>query len=77
MDPLPVVTVSLRGGKQNWKTIISSLSCLWYSVFTNRMIKSKHTGPYERIIHSNRVEYSKDVVIYCTTYDVKLPFFMQ
>ena len=36
--PLLVVTVSLRGGKKEKATMISGLTCLWYSGDTNSMI---------------------------------------
>ena len=38
-DPLPVVTVSLRGGKKHGATVVSGLTCLWYSEATDSMIK--------------------------------------
>ena len=40
------------------------------------MINRKHTGPYEHNINSKRVEYSTAVGPYCTTYDVKVLFFL-
>ena len=53
--PLPVVTVSLRGGNKQTVRIITSLTCLWDIRATDRMIKRRHTKPYERKIHSNKV----------------------
>ena len=47
-DPLPVVTVSLRGGKKHRATIVAGITCLWDSRATNRMIKRRHTNNYEQ-----------------------------
>ena len=38
-DPLPVVTVSLRGGKKHISTVVAGLIYLWYSGATDSMIK--------------------------------------
>ena len=38
-NPLPVVTVYLRGGKKHRSTNVAGLTRLWYSGVTNRMIK--------------------------------------
>ena len=43
-ETIPVVTVSLRGGKKKRATIISGQTCLWDSGATNRMIKRRHTS---------------------------------
>ena len=45
-DPLPVATVSLRGGKKQRETIIACLIFLWGSGDTDRTIKRKHTKHY-------------------------------
>ena len=63
-DPLPVVTMYLRGGKKHRATTAAVLTCLWYSGVTNRMIKIRHTKKYERKMRSNKVEYSTDSGIY-------------
>ena len=42
-EPLPVVTVSLRGGKKHRATVVAGLTLLWYSGATNSMIKRRHT----------------------------------
>ena len=75
-EPLTIVTVSLRGGKNHRATIIAGLTCLWDSRSTYRRIKSQHTKPYEHRMLSNNVEYSTDAGLYCTTHDVKVPFCM-
>ena len=75
-NPLPVVTVSLQGGKKHRATTVSGLTCLWYSRATNSTIKIKHTKYYERKMRSNRVEYNTAAGVYCTTHDVKVPFCM-
>ena len=75
-DPIQVVTVRLRGGKKHRSTIIYGLSCLWYSISTDMMIKSRHTKPYERKISSNELEYSTYAGPYCKTHDIKVPFYM-
>ena len=41
-DPLPVVTVNLRGCKKHRATTVSGLTCLWDSGATDGMIKRKH-----------------------------------
>ena len=38
-ETLPVVTVSLRGGKKHRATVVAGLTCLWDSGATDRMIK--------------------------------------
>ena len=40
------------------------------------MIKRKHTKYYEGKMQSNKVYYSTAAGVYCTTHDVKVPFFM-
>ena len=55
---------------------ISGLTCLWDSGSTNRMIKWRHTRPYEHNIIFNNMEYSTAAGSYCTTHDVKVRFFM-
>ena len=57
-DPLPVVTVTLRGGKKHRETNVAGLTCLWGSGSTDRMISRKHTEYYEQKIQYNNVEYS-------------------
>ena len=46
-DPLPVVTVSLRGVNKHRETTVDSITCLWDSGDTDIMIKIKHTKYYE------------------------------
>ena len=75
-DPLPLVTVSLRGGNKHRATVVAGLTCLWDSGSTDRMIKRRHTKHYERKMWSNRVDYSTAAGVYCTTHDVKVPFCM-
>ena len=55
-NPIPVVTVSLRGGKKQMATIISGLTCLWYSRPTYSINNSQHTKPRKRNMSSNKVE---------------------
>ena len=43
MDPLKLVTFSLRGGNKHRETIISGPTCLWYSRATAIIIKRQHT----------------------------------
>ena len=73
-DPLPVVTVSLRGLKKHRSTTVAGITSLWYSWATNIMIKIRHNKHYERKMRSNKVEYSTATGVYCTTHDVKVPF---
>ena len=42
-EPLPVVTVSLRGGNEHRLTTVSGTTYLWYSGATDSMIKIRHT----------------------------------
>ena len=76
IDPLPVVTVYLQGGKKHRSTVVAGLTCLWDSGANGSMIKRRHTKHYERKMRSNRVEYSTAAGVYCTTYDVKVTFCM-
>ena len=54
-DPLPVVTVSLRGGKKHRENIVPGLMCLLDIRATDSMIKIRHTNNYERKMRSNRL----------------------
>ena len=45
-DPLPIVTVILRGGKKSRKILNSDLICLWDIGSTDRMIKSNYINTY-------------------------------
>ena len=38
IDPLPVVTISLRGGNKHLATTVYLLTCFWNSGATNSMI---------------------------------------
>ena len=49
---------------------------LWDSGATKSTIKRRHTKTYESKTSSNKVEYSTDAGTYCTTHDVKVPFFI-
>ena len=73
-ESLPVVTVSLQGGKINRETIVAGLTCLWDIRATESMIKRRHTNHYERKMRSNIVEYRTVDGVCCTTHDVKVPF---
>ena len=53
--PLQVVTVSPKGGKKHRTTIVSGLTCMWYSGAKYSMIKRKHTKHYEPRMRSNKV----------------------
>ena len=46
-DTLPLVTFSLQGGKKHRENIIYSLTCLWDSGATERVIKRQHNKPYD------------------------------
>ena len=73
-DPLPVVTVSLRGGKKYRSTLVDVITFQWDIWATNSMIKRKHTKPYECKMQSNKVEYSIFSGLYWKTYGVKVIF---
>ena len=73
-DPLPVVTVSLRGGKKHRSTTVSGLTFVWYIGVTNSMIKRQLSKYYERKMSSNKVNFSTAAGMYCTNHDVKAPF---
>ena len=45
-NPLPVITVSLRGGKKHRSTTVAGLTCLWGSGATDIIIKRLHTNHY-------------------------------
>ena len=55
-EPLPVVIVSLQGGKKQRSTDVAGLTCLWDSKATDSIIKRTHTKYYERKMCSNKVE---------------------
>ena len=42
IDPLPVVTVTLRGGKKYRATTVAGITCMGYIRATDSMIKRKH-----------------------------------
>ena len=77
-DPLPVplVTVSLQGGKKYRTTAVAGITYLWDSGATKIMIKRIHTKNYEHKMPYNKVDYSTAAGMYCTTHDVKVPFCM-
>ena len=54
-DPLPVVTVTLRGVNKHRATTVYGTTCLCYSGATNSMINIKHTKFYECMMRSNKV----------------------
>ena len=54
-DPLPVVTVSLWGGKKHRAKNVAVLTCFWDSGATNNMIKRKHTKHYECRMRYNKL----------------------
>ena len=76
INPLPVVNVSLIGGKKHRETTVAGLICLWDRGATNRTTKRRHNKNYERKMRSDKVEYSTAVGLYFTTHDVKVPFCM-
>ena len=75
-DPLPVVTIRLRGVRKHRATTVDGLTCLWIIGATNRMIKIRHTKYYGHKMQSNKVEYSTAAGLYCTAYDVKGTFYI-
>ena len=74
--PLPVLTVSLRGGKKQKAISFSVRTCLWDIGATDTMIKRQYTNPYDCKRRSNKVEYSTVAGPYCMTHDVKVPLFV-
>ena len=73
-EPLPLVTVTLRGGRKHRATIVAGITFLWDNGSTNSMIKIKHNKHYEHKIRYNKVEYITVAGIHCTTHDAKVPF---
>ena len=63
-NPLPVVTVSLQGGKKHRATTVSGITCLWDSGATGSMINIKHTKHYECKI--GLIKYSIVLTLVCT-----------
>ena len=57
-DPLPVLTVKLKGMNKNKANIIDVLTCLYDSGSNDSMIKRKYKIPYDHRMISNKVEYS-------------------
>ena len=74
--PLPVLTVNIREGKKSRATVVSGLTFMWDISATNSIRKRKNIKPYKLNMHSNKVECNKSAGLYCTTHDVKFPFFM-
>ena len=74
--PLPVVNVSLRGGKKKRATTVAGLTCLWDSGATDSMIKIKHTKYYKLKMQYNKVEYSTAAGLYFKTHYIKVHFCM-
>ena len=56
--PLPVVTVTLQGGKKHRATNVAGLAFLWDSGANDSTIKRKHYKYYELKMRSNKLEYS-------------------
>ena len=54
-EPLPVVTVSLRGGKKQRAKTVAGITRLLDSGATGIMIKKRYTKYYEGKIRSNKV----------------------
>ena len=75
-EPLPVVTISLRGGKKERADMVSGLTLLQDSLATNSTIQIKHTKNYQHRMRYNKVEYSTAAGLYCTTHDIKVTFFL-
>ena len=73
-DTLPVVTITLQGGKKHRAMTVAGLTCFWDSGATEIRINIKHTKYNERNIWSNKVEYSTANGVYCKTHDAKVPF---
>ena len=76
MYPFPVLTISLRGGKNNTSTIVARLTRQWGSGATKSTINRIHTKTYECIIQYKKVAYITAAGPYCTTHNVKVSFFM-
>ena len=55
VEPLLVLTASLIRGKKNRARIVFSLTLLWDSEYTDRMIKMLHIKYYARIMNYNKV----------------------
>ena len=77
IDPLPVVTVYLRGGNKHGAMTVSGLTCFWDIGATYSMIKIRHTKHYEHKMRSNKVDYITVAGVNCTTRYVKINFCMQ
>ena len=74
--PLPVITVSLRGGNKHRATTVAGLTCMWDKRATNNIIKIRHPKHYVHKMRYNKVEYSTAAGVYFATHDVKVHFFM-
>ena len=75
-DNMKIVTVSLRGVNKNRANIIASLTCLYDSRLTDRIIRMKQTMLYDHNISSNNLHYSTATGPYCMKHDVKVQFCM-
>ena len=56
IDPLPVVNIRLRGGKNTRHTLNSVLTCLWENRDTKIMIKRKNINLYKANLIYNKVK---------------------
>ena len=64
------------GYKIQIATTVAGITCLWDSIATESTIKRKHPKHYERMMQSNKVDYSTADGVYCTTHDSKVPLCM-
>ena len=71
-DPLPVGTVTIRGGKKHRATAVAGLTCTWDNRATDSIINRKDTKNYERNMRYDKVEYIRADVMNCTTHDSKM-----
>ena len=74
--PLPILTISLKGGRKSIKTLKSVLSRLGNRGANSRMISCKHIQPYKSKLRSNKVGYSMAAGPYIITHDLNVPFRM-
>ena len=72
-DTLPILTISLRGGRKSRYALKSGLKRLWYSGSTDSMIECKYINLYKPKIRDNKVKYSTSDGPYKPTYYIKVP----
>ena len=71
---LAIVTIRLRGGKNDRQNLNLGLICLWDIGSNESTTKRKNINIYKYKLRANKVEYSTSAGPYKTTHDAKVTF---